>query len=82
MPKPFADSRKHSEIVQMDEETIVDFAKTTQAYLEKVKERCPDCKRLLESQEELKKDFADWRSARAGVTPWPMEEVVQGKLHE
>ena len=74
--------KENSEIVAMDAETVVDFAKTTQAYLEKVKERCPDCKRLLESQEELKKDFADWREARAGVTPWPMEDVIQGKLHE
>lgn len=74
--------KENSEIVQMDEATIIDFAKTTQAYMEKVKERCPDCKRLLDSQEELKKDFADWRSARAGVTPWPMDDVVQGKLHE
>ena len=74
--------KEKSEIVMMDEKAIVDFAKTTQAYMEKVKERCPDCKRLLESQEALKKDFADWRSARAGVTPWPMDEVVKGKLHE
>ncbi|HDI59494.1 MAG TPA: TRAP transporter substrate-binding protein DctP [Desulfobacteraceae bacterium] len=74
--------QKTSEIVMMDESAIVDFAKTTQAYLEKVKERCPDCKRLLESQEALKIDFADWRSARAGVTPWPLDEVVKGKLHE
>lgn len=73
---------KHSTIVQMDDATIVDFAKTTQQYLEKVKERCPDCKRLLESQEQLKKDYADWRTARAGVTPWPLDEVVKGKNHE
>ncbi len=74
--------KENSEIVTMDEEAIVNFAKTTRDYLEKVKERCPDCKRLLDSQEALKKDFADWRSARAGVTPWPLDEVVQGKLHE
>lgn len=74
--------KEKSEIVMMDEAAIVDFAKTTQAYLEKVKERCPDCKRLLESQEALKKDFADWRSARAGVTPWPMDAVTKGQLHE
>ena len=74
--------KEKSEIVMMDESAIVDFAKTTQAYMEKVKARCPDCKRLLESQEALKKDFADWRSARAGVTPWPLDEVVKGKLHE
>jgi TRAP-type mannitol/chloroaromatic compound transport system substrate-binding protein len=74
--------KEKSEIVMMDESAIVDFAKTTQAYMEKVKERCPDCKRLLESQEALKKDFADWRSARAGVTPWPLDDVVKGKLHE
>lgn len=74
--------KEKSEIVMMDEGAIVDFAKTTQDYLEKVKNRCPDCKRLLESQEALKKDFADWRSARSGVTPWPLDEVTKGKLHE
>ncbi len=74
--------KEKSEIVMMDEKAIVDFAKTTQVYLEKVKARCPDCKRLLDSQEALKKDFADWRAARAGVTAWPLEDVVKGKLHE
>lgn len=74
--------KEKTEIVMMDEAAIVDFAKTTQVYLEKVKERCPDCKRLLESQEALKKDFTDWRDARAGVTAWPLDEVVKGKLHE
>jgi TRAP-type mannitol/chloroaromatic compound transport system substrate-binding protein len=74
--------KEKTEIVMMDEKAIIDFAKTTQAYLEKVKARCPDCKRLLESQEALKKDFADWRAARAGVTAWPLDDVVKGKLHE
>ncbi len=74
--------KEKSEIVMMEEQAIIDFASTTQAYLEKVKARCPDCKRLLESQEALKKDFADWRSARSGVTPWPLDDVVKGKLHE
>ncbi len=74
--------KEKTEIVMMDEAAIVDFAKTTQVYLEKVKERSPDSKRLLESQEALKKDFADWRLARAGVTAWPLNEVVKGKLHE
>ncbi len=74
--------KEKTEIVMMDEAAIIDFAKTTQVYLEKVKERSPDSKRLLESQEALKKDFADWRLARAGVTAWPLNEVVKGKLHE
>ena len=73
---------KHSEIVKMDDATVADFAKTTKAYLEKVKARCPDCKRLLDSQEELRKDFEDWRFARAGVTPWPLDEQIKGRLHE
>ena len=66
----------------MDADTIASFAKTTQAYLEKVKKRCPDCKRLIESQEALKRDFADWRSARSGCTAWPLDDVAKGKLHE
>ena len=74
--------KKNSEIVMMDDDTIALFAKTTKSYLEKVKARCPDCKRLLDSQEDLKKDFADWRSARAGVTAWPLDDQINGKLHE
>ncbi len=74
--------KERNEMVMMDEKAIAAFAKTTQDYLVKVKERCPDCKRILDSQEALKKDFADWRTARAGVTPWPLDDMVKGKLHE
>lgn len=74
--------KQKNEIVMMDEKAITSFAKITQDYLEKVKERCPDCKRLLDSQEDLKKDFSEWRAARAGVTPWPLDDMVKGKLHE
>ncbi|MBT8341676.1 MAG: TRAP transporter substrate-binding protein DctP [Desulfatitalea sp.] len=70
------------EIVRMDDAAIVEFAKITHQYLEKQKAAHPFLKQVLDSQEAMKKDFADWRKSRAGLTPWPMEDVLKGKLYE
>lgn len=70
------------EIVRMDDEAIIEFAKTSHAYLEGLKKQHPFLKEILDSQEALKVDFADWRSSRRGVTPWPIEDVMKGKLYE
>jgi hypothetical protein len=67
------------EFVTMDKETRIEFAKTTKAYLEKVKANHPDAKKALESQEQLKKDFATWREQRSGVAPWPIDDYINGK---
>lgn len=70
------------EIVRMDDEAIVEFAKTSKAYLDKLKKQHAFLKKVLDSQEALKKDFADWRQSRKGLTPWPIDDVVKGKLYE
>jgi len=67
------------EFVQMDDETLSAFAKTTKAYLEELKAKNPDVKKTLDSQEQFKSDFAAWREARGGVTPWPIDEYIAGK---
>lgn len=74
--------KEKMEFVKMDREAIVEFAKTTHKYLEGLKKKYPDVKKVLESQEEFKKSFADWRDARIGCTPWPIEDVINGRISE
>ncbi len=71
---------KKSEYILMDNETIIEFAKTTKKYLDGLKEKYPDVKKVLDSQELFKKDFAQWRKLRGRVTPWPYEDFVKGQL--
>jgi TRAP-type mannitol/chloroaromatic compound transport system substrate-binding protein len=74
--------KEKMEIVRMEDEAIIEFAKTSNAYLEDLKTKNPFLKQVLDSQENLKKDFAVWRESRKGVTPWPIEDVMKGKLYE
>lgn len=71
--------REKVEFVRMDEDTINAFAKQTQAYLEGLKAKYPDVKKVLESQELFRREFADWREIRGGVAPWPMEMYIEGR---
>ncbi|MBN2232684.1 MAG: TRAP transporter substrate-binding protein DctP [Deltaproteobacteria bacterium] len=70
------------EFVKMDPETIVQFKKTAQAFLNSLKEQHPDVRKVLDSQEQLMADFADWREIRSGITPWPYDTFISGKTHE
>ncbi|MBD3669141.1 MAG: TRAP transporter substrate-binding protein DctP, partial [Gammaproteobacteria bacterium] len=73
---------KNVEYVKMDDETIVEFAKVSFKYLQDLMAKHPDVKKVLESQEQFKKDYAQWREMRGGVAPWPMEMVLEGKLYQ
>jgi TRAP-type mannitol/chloroaromatic compound transport system substrate-binding protein len=70
------------EFVTMDKETLIAFRKTTKEYLEGVKAKYPDVKKILDSQEAFLEEYADWRDARGGVSPWPYEDYMKGKLYE
>lgn len=70
------------EFVQMEPETLIEFRKTTQAYLEDLKARHPNVKRILDSQEAFVKEFETWRAARGGVAPWTYETYISGKLFQ
>lgn len=70
------------EFVRMDDKTLSEFAKTTKDYLEEVKAKHPLVKKVLDSQEKFKEDFADWRQIRSGVTPWPIDEYIKGKHNQ
>jgi TRAP-type mannitol/chloroaromatic compound transport system substrate-binding protein len=69
-----------SKYVLMDDATIIEFAKTTKKYLDSLKAKYPDVKKVLDSQDLFKKDFAQWRHLRGRVTPWPYEIFIKGRL--
>ncbi len=73
---------KKIEFVRMDKQTLIDFRKTTKTYLDQVKAKYPDVKKVLDSQEAFIEDFAIWREARSGATPWPYETYISGKVTE
>ncbi len=73
---------KKVEIVKMDKETMISFRKTTKKYLDSVKAKYPDVKKVLDSQEAFIEEFAPWREARSGATPWPYETYISGQVTE
>jgi TRAP-type mannitol/chloroaromatic compound transport system substrate-binding protein len=72
--------KKKVQIVQMDKDTLIQFRKTTHDYVESLKQKYPDVKKIVDSQQEFLKNFADWRSARGGVAPWPYDTYISGKI--
>lgn len=70
------------EIVKMDPETLIEFRKVTKEYLDSVKAEYPMVKKVLDSQEAFIEEFAVWRDARSGVTPWPYETYISGRITE
>ncbi len=70
------------EIVHMDKDTLLQFRKTTYEYMEELKKKFPDVKKVVDSQEEFLKSYTDWREARGGSAPWPYETYMSGKIME
>ncbi len=70
------------EIVKMDKETLIEFRKVAKTYLDSVKAKYPDVKKALDSQEAFIEEYAVWRDARSGATPWPYETYISGKITE
>ena len=71
---------KKVEYVMMDNQALIEFAKISHAYLEELKGKNPDVKKILGSQEQFKTDYASWREMRGRVVPWPYEDYIKGKL--
>ncbi|MBW2596045.1 MAG: TRAP transporter substrate-binding protein DctP [Deltaproteobacteria bacterium] len=70
---------KKMEFVKMSDEAMSDFARVTKAYLEELKAKYPDVKKILDSQEKFKEDYAEWREMKSGVAPWPIDDYIAGK---
>jgi TRAP-type mannitol/chloroaromatic compound transport system substrate-binding protein len=73
---------KKVEIVQMDKATLLQFRKTTHDYVESMKAKYPEVKKIVDSQQQFTKDFANWRKARGGVAPWPYKEYESGQIYQ
>jgi len=71
--------QKKVEVVHMDDATLSAFAQTTKKYLDDLSAKNADVKKALDSQEQLKKDFVEWRKARGGITPWPIDDYIKGQ---
>ncbi len=74
--------KENVEFVEMDEATRIEFRKTTKLYIDSVKAKYPDVKKVMDSQEAFIEDYADWRKARGGVAPWPYETYINGQTYE
>lgn len=74
--------REKVELVKMDKETLIQFRKTTKTYLDKVKAKFPEVKKVLDSQEAFLKEYAVWRDARGGASAWPYETYISGRIYE
>jgi TRAP-type mannitol/chloroaromatic compound transport system substrate-binding protein len=71
---------KSTEFVKMDEAAIIGFAKTSFEYLDDLSAKNADVKKVLDSQELFKQEFAQWRDLRGRLAPWPKADVLKGKL--
>ena len=76
--KAIEEMGKKVEYVMMDDATLNEFAKTTYEYLEALKAKDPDVKKVLDSQDKFKEDFAPWRELRGRLAPWPYKKYVNG----
>lgn len=74
--------KEKMEFIKMDKETLIEFRKTTKVYIDSLKDKYPDVKKVLDSQEAFIKDYAEWRDARGGLAPWPYEEYIGGRINE
>jgi TRAP-type mannitol/chloroaromatic compound transport system substrate-binding protein len=71
---------KSTEFVKMDEAAIIGFAKTSFEYLDDLSAKNADVKKVLDSQELFKQEFAQWRDLRGRLAPWPKADVLKGRL--
>lgn len=60
------------EFVHMDKETLIEFRKTTKEYMDSVKARFPDAKKILDSQDQLIEDMQPGARPAAAQLPGPM----------
>jgi TRAP-type mannitol/chloroaromatic compound transport system substrate-binding protein len=74
--------QENIDIVMMDKETLIEFRKTAKEYLDLVKKKYPDVKKILDSQEAFIKEYEVWRNARSGVAPWSYETYISGRTTE
>jgi TRAP-type mannitol/chloroaromatic compound transport system substrate-binding protein len=81
-PRPSAASRKKWKSSRWTRKPSSNSARPPRSTSTSLKAKYPDVKKVMDSQEAFLADFADWRDARSGVTPWPYETFVGGRTTE
>ncbi len=66
---------KKAEIVQMDNDTLIQFRKTTHDDVEGLKAKYLDVKKIVESRKAFVKAFAPWRRAKDCFTGAVLQNV-------
>ena len=64
------------QFVKMDEETLNEFRKMTDSYVNELKEKYPSVKKIRESQENFIAYHGAWKELRSGVSSWPAEKFL------
>lgn len=67
------------EVVRMNDETLVKFTKEIHKYLGELKAKHPLLRKALESQEQLKREFQNWRENRNRLVHQPSETHIEGR---
>ncbi len=62
--------------VRMDDETLNEFRKVTDAYIEELKAKYPSVKKIRDSQEKFIEYHAAWKELRSGVSSWPAKKYL------
>jgi len=63
-------------------ESLNEMRKITKEYVDSLKAKNPDLKKVLDSQDAFVKDLSDWKDLRSGVSAWPYEDYIKGKHTE
>lgn len=65
------------EFVKMDPETRNEFRRMSETYIEELKAKYPNVKKIRESQERFIKNHGAWKELRGGVSVWSSEKYLQ-----
>ena len=65
------------EFLKMDDASLNELRKMTDAYIDELKAKYPSVKKIRESQENFIKYHSEWKEIRSGVAVWPAEKYMQ-----
>ncbi len=63
--------------IKVDDETLNEFRRVADTYIQELKDKYPSVKKIRESQENFIKYHAEWKEIRSGVAVWPSEKYLQ-----
>ncbi|MDQ7032416.1 MAG: TRAP transporter substrate-binding protein DctP [Desulfonauticus sp.] len=67
---------------KLSDKSLNELRKVTKKYLDKLRKENPFLDKVLASQEQFIKEYAQWKDLRSGVSAYPYEEYIKGKHYE